>query len=139
MKKMILAGCLLTTVGFVACKKDNDDDKKGNSIVGKWEPVSIKFGDTTIMHEHITGCDKDYLQFTADSAVAYYHDNSCKVDDDRSAYKMSGDSIIIKYMEDGVLEEERAKISISSNQMNISTLEIEDGDTLTLVSTFKKI
>ena len=143
MKKMILAACLITTAGFVACKKDSDDDKKTNSIVGKWEPVSLKMsssdGDTTIAHDHIAGCDKDYLQFTVDSAFSYYHDDSCKIEDDRSAYTISGDSIVIKYMEDGILEEERAKISIGSTEMSISSIEIEDGDTLTMISTFKKI
>lgn len=101
MKKLILlfVACVSLT-SIISCS--NDDDNSSASLLGKWEYSKEGFGANGIEeltdYEHTPGCNKDYVEITANQVSDYsYFDSGtgCTEDVYITPYTRNGNSITV--------------------------------------------
>ena len=125
MKKIVLFAALLA-VGFTSCSKDDDNAKAVSELIGKWEfsqEGTIFMGNELLEpYEHMEGCAKDYLEFSATTVADHsFYGATCSEEIAIEAYTRVGNTITI--LDDGETH------TVEILQLNNTTLKLKVTDT----------
>jgi len=122
---------------LISCSSDEDTDF--DLIIGKWQQESILLNGM----EQTTDCEKKstitFLANGTTNTISFYEDgNGCISETDNSTWVNVGNSTY--KVGDGV-DDEEVKLNFTKNNTAFSatTSETFDGETFTIVITFKKI
>lgn len=145
MKKLKIVLFSVLTLGLALTTSCSDDDSSSNNtsgtLEGKW--IHDKTGtvvngeDYFIDYAHQEGCNKDYVEFITggDYKEVEYSGSECEVFTDETTWSRNGNTLTVGTGEDvmtGTIE------TLTGTDLKVRTSETIDGETLTLVATFKR-
>ncbi|MHA3788112.1 lipocalin family protein [Flavobacterium hauense] len=127
----------------VSCGDDDSSSATGGELKGKWiyakDGVSVGGKDQLIDHVHTEGCDKDYMEITADEVKDVEYD---KVDGackeyvyEPSKYTRNGNTITVT---EGTETFTATIEKLTSTELRIVDTETEGGVTVKYVSTYTR-
>lgn len=82
---------------MASCSGDDDNSVKSADLVGKWYPVSYKYGGATIPYEDHEECGKDYTEFLADGVLNDVDIYNCDAYTDTGAWVLKGNKLTISF------------------------------------------
>ncbi|RZK11746.1 MAG: hypothetical protein EOO46_05680 [Flavobacterium sp.] len=104
MKKVNILFLSALALSLGSCSSDDNGNDTGTSasIVGKWTYSKVGIGDNLINYpDHEEGCDKDYVELTADGVIIDVDydsfDTPCEVFTDTGTYLKEGNSLNVSY------------------------------------------
>ncbi|WP_196886134.1 hypothetical protein [Aureivirga sp. CE67] len=129
---------MLLIIPAVSCSSDDDgNQKKVESIVGKWAIEASIINDVQKEYEHQIGCEKDYYEFTVDNLFTIVgHEENCYVPNSGIYvdYIVNDNKLLVYSEEDDEIYID-ATFSIEGNILEI-IFDTEDGD---IIGIFKKM
>ena len=142
MKKLITILFSLLALGLAATSCDDDDNTSNNTrseLVGKWGYSKEEKGDGPLTdYQHFQGCNKDYMEFSAQSVkdVRHYTNGiECANISHTASYTRNGNTLTV---EGGTLSFSGTIEKLTATELIISELETQNGVTIKYINTYTK-
>jgi hypothetical protein len=104
MKKSMLLMAVAGTCFLSSCSGEANPSIEDAAVIGKWNYETYQMtrnGQVEVAEQpysgNVSGCSKDYLQFSADdvAVLGNYHGGTCIQDNTPGAWHITGESIVL--------------------------------------------
>jgi hypothetical protein len=140
--KIVLFSVLALGLTLTSCSDDdNSSNNTSGNLEGKWiydkTGAVVEGHDLFIDYSHQEGCNKDYIEFVSGGNYkeVEYSGSECEMSTDETTWSRSGNTLTVGTGEDamtGTIE------TLTATDLRIKTTQTFDGETETLIATFKR-